>query len=71
MDLTERIGAWLTPVGCFFRVWTPNAVGVTVLLQDGPNWNVNVASARHALTNTGGYWSATVPGVAGGPTVPV
>ncbi len=49
MDLTNRIGAWLTPDGCFFRVWTPNAVEVTVLLQDGRNWNVTVASARHAL----------------------
>src|SRR6202011_736969 len=66
MDLKDRIGAWLTPDGCFFRVWAPNAVQVTVLLQAGPNWNVTAASARHALTNAGGYWSATVPGVQAG-----
>jgi hypothetical protein len=33
------------------RCWVPNAVQVTVLLQAGPNWNVNAASARHALLN--------------------
>jgi 1,4-alpha-glucan branching enzyme len=66
MDLKDRIGAWLTRDGCFFRVWAPNAVQVTVLLQAGPTWNVTAASARHALTNAGGYWSATVPGVRGG-----
>ena len=55
MDLQNRIGAWLTPDGCFFRVWAPNAVQVIVLLQAGPNWNVTAAFARHALTNTGGW----------------
>ena len=66
MDLKDRIGAWLTPDGCFFRVWAPNALQVTVLLQAGTTWNIAAASARHALTNVGGYWSATVPGVQAG-----
>jgi 1,4-alpha-glucan branching enzyme len=66
MDLNDRIGAWLTPEGCFFRVWAPTAVQVTVLLQAGPNWNVTAGTARHALTNAGGYWSGTVPGVQAG-----
>ena len=66
MDLTNRVGAWLTADGCFFRVWAPNAIGVTVLLQDGPTWNDAAAFARHALTNANGYWSATVPGVKAG-----
>src|SRR6516164_3661821 len=66
MDLTDRIGAWLAPAGCYFRVWAPIAAQVSVLLQVGPNWNTAAASARHALTNAGGYWSATVPGVQAG-----
>ena len=66
MDLKDRIGAWLTPDGCFFRVWAPNADKVTVLLQAGANWNAAAAPARHALTNVSGYWSATVPGVHAG-----
>ena len=26
MDLKDRLGAWLTPAGCFFRVWAPLAL---------------------------------------------
>lgn len=63
MDLNDRIGAWLTPAGCFFRVWAPNAVQVTVLVQDGPYWEVTDTILRQELTKAGGYWSATVPGV--------
>ena len=58
MDLKDRVGAWLTPGGCFFRVWAPNAVQVAVLLQTGSTWSVTAASTRHALTKSGGYWSA-------------
>ena len=38
MDISDRIGAWLTGAGCFFRVWAPNARRVAVLIQDGPYW---------------------------------
>ncbi len=66
MNLKDRIGAWLTPAGCFFRVWAPNAIQVTVLLQAGPNWKAAGTSARYDLSNTSGYWSASVPGVTAG-----
>src|SRR5215207_7903825 len=66
MDLNERIGAWLTPGGCFFRVWAPHAEGVSVLFQPGPYWEVDDAVTEHALAPDGDYWSATVPGVEGG-----
>ena len=63
MDLNACIGAWLTPAGCFFRVWAPNATQVTVLVQDGPYWEVTDTILREDLTKAGVYWSATVPGV--------
>jgi 1,4-alpha-glucan branching enzyme len=63
MPLQERIGAWLTAGGCFFRVWAPHAEAVTVLIQTGPYWEVCDTIARHALTRSGDYWSATVPDV--------
>jgi 1,4-alpha-glucan branching enzyme len=63
MNLHERIGAWLTPDGCFFRVWAPHAQKVSVVIQDGPYWEVDDAMIEHALTRNGDYWSATVPGV--------
>ena len=40
MELHDRVGAWLTPAGCFFRVWAPHATAVAVLIQDGPYWEV-------------------------------
>ena len=63
MELHERIGARLTPAGCFFRVWAPNATRVTVLVQDPPYWETDDEVIAADLTESGGYWSATVPGV--------
>ena len=63
MNLNERIGAWLTPGGCFFRVWAPHAESVSVLFQPGPYWEVDDTVTEHALARDGDYWSATVPGV--------
>ena len=56
MNVTDRIGAWLDPSGCFFRVWAPNARAVAVLIQDGPYWEMVDVIARQALTKTDGYW---------------
>jgi 1,4-alpha-glucan branching enzyme len=63
MDMKDRIGAWLTPAGCFFRVWAPHAESVAVLVQDGPYWEVTDTILRQDLTKDGDYWSATVPDV--------
>jgi 1,4-alpha-glucan branching enzyme len=63
MGFANRIGAWLTPAGCYFRVWAPHAMQVSVLIQDGPYWEVTDTILRQPLTKSGGYWSATVPGV--------
>jgi len=56
----------MTPDGCFFRVWAPNAVQVAVLVQTGANWDVTAPTARTVLISTNGYWSATVPSVTPG-----
>lgn len=61
--MKDRLGAWLTPDGCFFRVWAPNAQKVTVLIQDGPYWEVTDTVLRQDLTKASGYWSGTVAGV--------
>lgn len=63
MNLNERIGAWLTPAGCLFRVWAPHAVSVSVLFQPGPYWEIDDIVTEHALARDGDYWSAIVPGV--------
>jgi 1,4-alpha-glucan branching enzyme len=63
MHLHERLGAWLTPQGCFFRVWAPHAHKVSVLVQDGPYWEVDDIVIEQALAKDGDYWSTTVPGV--------
>lgn len=63
MNLNERIGAWLTPQGCLFRVWAPHALAVSVLIQDGPRWEVTDTINEHELAREGDYWSATVQGV--------
>jgi len=63
MHLHERIGARLTPQGCFFRVWAPHAQAVSVLIQDGPYWEITDTIIEHDLAPDGGYWSATVPNV--------
>lgn len=64
MQLHERVGAWLTEdEGCFVRVWAPNARSVSVLVQDGPYWEVDDEMMEQVLVESGGYWSATVPGV--------
>ncbi|WP_020470451.1 alpha-amylase family glycosyl hydrolase [Zavarzinella formosa] len=63
MDPQERLGAWLTPLGCYFRVWAPHAAAVTVLVQDGPYWEITDTILRGTLQKDGEYWTATVPGV--------
>src|SRR5687767_8754137 len=63
MQLENRIGAWLTPHGCFFRVWAPHADRLAVLVQDGPYWEVDDIVIRQDLVKDGDYWSSTVPGV--------
>jgi 1,4-alpha-glucan branching enzyme len=66
MQLHERLGARLTPEGCFFRVWAPHAAALAVVVQDGPYWEVEDTITRHELAENGGYWSGTVPGVQAG-----
>ena len=63
MQLHERIGAWLTPQGCFFRVWAPHAAMVSVMIQDGPYWEITDTVMEQNLVQNGEYWSATVAGV--------
>ena len=63
MQLQERIGAWLTSHGCFFRVWAPHADAVAVLVQDGPYWEVDDTVISQDLVRNGDYWSGTVPDV--------
>lgn len=65
MDVHERIGAWLNPDSCFFRVWAPHAHRVSVVVQDGPYWEVDDAVIEQDLIREGDYWSRTVPGVEG------
>ncbi|MFN7934085.1 MAG: alpha-amylase family glycosyl hydrolase [Bryobacteraceae bacterium] len=62
MLLEDRLGAWLTDAGCFFRVWAPNATNVAVLIQDSLQWDLHSAIQRLDLTANNGYWSGTVPG---------
>jgi len=66
MELQERIGAWLTGEGCFFRVWAPHARAVAVRVQDGPLWEGDEPGIEQALERARDYWSATVPGVRAG-----
>ncbi len=66
MDLQQRVGAWLTPDGCFFRVWAPSATRVTVLIQDPPAWEFAEPGTEQDLVESGGYWSGTVSGVQAG-----
>ena len=66
MNLNERIGAWLTAHGCFFRVWAPHAKKVSVLFQPGPYWEIDDTVIEHDLVREGDYWSANVPGVPAG-----
>jgi 1,4-alpha-glucan branching enzyme len=63
MDLHERIGAWLTLQGCYFRVWARHAQRVSVLVQDGPYWEADDIMIERELAREGDYWSGTVPGV--------
>ncbi|MDB5862766.1 MAG: hypothetical protein JWO70_572 [Betaproteobacteria bacterium] len=63
MQTDERIGARLTPDGCLFRVWAPHAEQVSVLIQDGPAWDVGDAEVEQALVKSGDFWTGTVPGV--------
>ncbi len=64
IDEITQIGAHPNGSACFFRVWTPNANEVKVLIQDGSSW-IRDANTRTAdLTSSGnGYWSGTVPNV--------
>ena len=66
MDIKDRIGAWITPAGCSFRVWAPHAKSVAVLIKDGLDWEIAAPLLRQTLTRDGDYWSATVPGVTAG-----
>ncbi|MFL5540832.1 MAG: alpha-amylase family glycosyl hydrolase [Longimicrobiaceae bacterium] len=66
MELRERIGAWPTEDGCFFRVWAPKAERVAVLVQEGPLWEIDEAGTTQELAGDGGYWSGTVPGAHAG-----
>ena len=63
MNLQDRIGAFYSPAGCFFRVWAPHAQEVAVLVQDGPYWEVTDTIILQDLARTGDYWSGTVAGV--------
>jgi len=63
VQTSERIGAFLTEHGCFFRVWAPHADAVRVVIQDGPYWEVDDEIVRQDLVRAGHYWSGTVPGI--------
>jgi 1,4-alpha-glucan branching enzyme len=63
MTVHQRIGAWLGPGGCFFRVWAPHATQMCVVLQDGPYWEAGGHSTEQALNRAGDYWSAMVADV--------
>ena len=64
MQLQDRIGAFIVPGGCFFRVWAPNAENVAVLVQEPPYWEVDDVITRQDLVKGAkGYWSGSVPGV--------
>src|SRR5262245_759092 len=63
MELQQRIGAWLTGDGCFFRVWAPHADAVKVLVQDGPYWESGDEIRVVDLQRDADYWSATLSGV--------
>jgi hypothetical protein len=63
MDISDRIGAWMTGAGCFFRVWAPNARRVGVLVQDGPYWEDGDEIVKQDLVRRGDFWSRTVPGL--------
>jgi 1,4-alpha-glucan branching enzyme len=63
MDVRERIGAWLTADGCFFRVWAPHAAAVKVVVQDGPYWEEGDEIVKQNLLREGDYWSGTVAGL--------
>ena len=66
MDVADHIGCRLTRDGAFFRVWAPHATGVSVVLQDPPEWDGRRPGAVRPLTRSGDHWSATVPGVRAG-----
>ena len=63
MDISDRIGAWVTGSDCFFRVWAPHASRVSILAQDGPYWEAGSEIVQHDLVRVGDYWSGTVPGL--------
>jgi 1,4-alpha-glucan branching enzyme len=63
MDLSDRIGCWLGPDSCFFRVWAPHADNVSVVIQTGQFWDSSQPNTIQDLTRIGDYWSADVPGV--------
>ncbi|HJZ72955.1 MAG TPA: alpha-amylase family glycosyl hydrolase [Vicinamibacterales bacterium] len=64
LDLQQRVGAWLTGHGCFFRVWAPHATAVQAIVQDEPFWKEGFDIATADLENDGtGYWSGAIAGV--------
>lgn len=66
IPFNERLGAWLTPQGCFFRVWAPHDDVARVLVQSGPYWSTAAATQSCNLAPLDGYWSATVADVIAG-----
>jgi 1,4-alpha-glucan branching enzyme len=64
MQLSDRIGAWITDGGCFFRVWAWHANRVQVVIQNGPYWEADDdIIAQDLVRDAQGYWSGTVSGV--------
>ena len=60
--LFDKLGSHPTGGGVRFTVWAPHAKAVSVV-GDFNRWD-DKASPLTALPNTGGVWSAVVPGVA-------
>ena len=62
--LHDKLGAHPTADGTRFAVWAPNAAAVSVI-GDFNHWQAGAHPLRE-LPNTGGVWSAVVPGVGNG-----
>lgn len=67
MEQHTRLGAWLGPQNCHFRVWAPDAGAASVVIQDGPEWeHLDPTAWAVPMAVDDGYWTATVPGVTAG-----
>ena len=62
--LHDKLGSHPTADGTRFAVWAPNATAVSVI-GDFNGWQPGAHPLRR-LPNTGGVWSAVIPGVARG-----